>query len=157
MPWSEFIQTLIWYCTSHLSKTTGIILISRNLPVPWKLLHCRHGGTRDGGDYSKLHGKLAAGWRPAVSKLPSHHSIRLLSGMPQALLRGQVCVGGGGGRDSRREKVGVREGRKEGREGTQYENAGGLKGPPALRFLSRYRHENQGPERAEPSTSKKQS
>ena len=52
-----------------------------------------------------------------------------LSGMPQALLRGQVSVGeeegvtaGGQGR---------RERRKEEREGTRDENAGGQQGPPA--------------------------
>ena len=61
---------------------------------------------------------------------------------------GEGVTAGGKGRSERR---------KEGREGTRGENAGGQQGPPALRLLSLYRHENQGTERAEPSTGQKES
>lgn len=85
------------------------------------------------------------------ASFPSLHAVPF--GMPQALLRGQVSVGegvtaGGKGRSERR---------KEGREGTGDENTGGQQGPLALRLLSLYRHENQGPERAETSTGQKES
>lgn len=61
---------------------------------------------------------------------------------------GEGMTAGGKGRSERR---------KEGREGTRDKNAGGQQGPPALRLLSLYRHENQGTERAEPSTGQKES